>query len=86
MKVQQQRRVKETYSSEVQDAFEYAMQYACADSSSAELVQALKWLIIADAQGHRKAATYRIDIARELSLSEIVEAQREARLWIAKQM
>jgi hypothetical protein len=86
MKVQQQTSEKDPCTSEVENAFEYAMQYACAGSSSAELVQALKWLIIADAQGHRKAATYRIDIARELTLSDIVKAQREARLWIAQQM
>jgi hypothetical protein len=84
MKVQQQTQRQDDCSLNAQDAFEYAMKYACTNSSSEELIEALKWLIIADAQGHREAATYRIDVARELSLGQIVKAQREARLWISR--
>ena len=48
-----------------------------------DLVEAHKWFNLAAAAGHREAALSRADIANEMTPSEIAEAQRRARQWLA---
>jgi TPR repeat protein len=62
--------------------FELGLMYAAGRSGAADLVSAHKWLNIAVARGYRPAVAHRAEIAREMSASEIAEAQREARLWL----
>jgi TPR repeat protein len=47
-----------------------------------DFVAAHKWFNLAAMRGNESARRYRADIAREMSLSDIAEAQRQARAWI----
>ena len=47
-----------------------------------DLVEAHKWFNIAASLGHTEAAWARADVADEMTLREIHEAQRRARSWL----
>ena len=49
----------------------------------ADLVSAHKWFNLAALQGNKKAVRLRLEIASEMSPSEIAAAQRAARDWLA---
>lgn len=48
-----------------------------------DYVLAHKWFNLAAMWGCPQARQYRAEISREMSQSEVAEAQRQARLWIA---
>ena len=48
-----------------------------------DLVEAHKWLNIAAARGSADARLHRGEIARDMTVAEIAEAQRQARAWLA---
>ena len=50
---------------------------------AADLIEAHKWFNLAAVAGHEEAKTCRADIAGEMTMREIAEAQRRAREWIA---
>jgi uncharacterized protein len=45
-------------------------------------VEAHKWFNLAAMKGSENAKTYRCELAREMSASQIAEAQRLARAWM----
>ncbi len=47
-----------------------------------DLVEAHKWFNIAANTGHAESAQCRADLARDMSLREVSEAQRRARNWL----
>src|SRR6266705_3942369 len=49
----------------------------------ADLVSAHKWFNLAALRGNKKAIRLRLEIASEMSQSEIAAAQRAARDWLA---
>jgi TPR repeat protein len=49
-----------------------------------DLVSAHKWFNLAAMRGNEDAKRYRMEIAREMSKTEIAEAQRQAREWLAR--
>ena len=56
----------------------------CATGASApDLVSAHKWFNLAAMHGNKQASAMRLEIAAELSESEIAAAQRAARDWLA---
>lgn len=58
----------------------------CATETSApDLVSAHKWFNLAAMHGSKQASALRLEIAAELSESEIAAAQRAARDWLASQ-
>ena len=58
----------------------------CATGTGApDLVAAHKWFNLAAMHGNKQASALRLEIAAELSESEIAAAQRAARDWIANQ-
>jgi uncharacterized protein len=48
-----------------------------------DFIEAHKWFNIAATAGHEASAMCRADLAREMTPSEIAEAQRRAREWLA---
>ena len=63
--------------------FELGMLYATGLDVEADLVVAHKWFNLAAMRGNRSALAHRIELAREMSASQIAQAQRLAREWLA---
>jgi hypothetical protein len=63
--------------------FELGMAHAAACSAPADLVVAHMCFNLAAAKGHREASQRRLEVAAEMSASEIAAAQRAARNWNA---
>jgi uncharacterized protein len=61
--------------------FELGMRYATGAGAS-DLMAAHKWFNLAAMHGDKQAGARRIEIAAELSGSEIAAAQRAARDWL----
>ena len=64
--------------------FELGIKSASGRSGPADLVTANKWFNVAVARGYRTAASFRSELAREMSHEEIAAAQREARLFLTR--
>ena len=64
----------------------YDLGIACASgrSAPADLVSAHKWFNLAAMRGHKDAIRKRLEIAAEMSQTEIAEAQRAARAWLTR--
>jgi uncharacterized protein len=62
--------------------FELGMLYATGRDVAADLVTAHKWFNLAAARGNPSALTHRIELAREMSVEQVAEAQRLAREWL----
>ena len=67
-----------------QKFFDLGMMCA-AGTSAPDLVSAHKWFNLAAMHGSKQASARRLEIAAELSESEVAAAQRAARDWIASQ-
>jgi TPR repeat protein len=64
--------------------FELGLMYCAGRDVELDLVSAHKWFNLAAMRGNQEAKRYRMEIASELSRSEIAEAQRQARQWLAR--
>jgi TPR repeat protein len=62
--------------------FELGMMYSTGRSVPADLVSAHKWFNLAAMRGNREAIRLRLEIAGEMSETEIAAAQRAARDWL----
>ncbi len=62
--------------------FQLGMKYATGRDVDTDLVSAHKWFNLAAMNGNRAAATYRQEIALEMSPRDVAYAQRAAREWI----
>ena len=62
--------------------FELGILYATGRDVDMDLVTAHKWFNLAAARGNVSARTYRVELAREMTVTEISEAQKQAREWI----
>lgn len=58
------------------------MKYCIGHGVTANNVEAHKWFNIAAMKGNEKARSYRLELAREMSASEVAEAQRQARAFL----
>lgn len=63
--------------------FQMGLDSACGRLGEADLVTAHKWFNIAALKGNPEAGRYRKEISGEMSPSQIAEAQRSAREWLA---
>jgi uncharacterized protein len=63
--------------------FEFGMLYATGLDVEADLVVAHKWFNLAAMRGNHSALAHRIELAREMSASQIAQAQKLAREWLA---
>jgi uncharacterized protein len=62
--------------------FELGMLYATGRDVGADLVTAHKWFNLAAARGNPTALVRRAELAREMSVAQIAEAQKLAREWL----
>ena len=63
--------------------FELGMLYATGLDVEADLVVAHKWFNLAAIRGNRAALARRIELAREMTATQIAQAQKLAREWLA---
>jgi TPR repeat protein len=63
--------------------FELGILYATGLDVEADLIVAHKWFNLAAMRGNRSALAHRIELAREMSASQIAQAQKLAREWLA---
>ena len=63
--------------------YQLGLMYCVGRDVELDLVEAHKWFNLAALRGNADAKRYRLEIANEMSKSEIVRAQRLAREWIA---
>ena len=64
--------------------FELGLLYCAGRDVELDLVSAHKWFNLAAMRGNEDAKRYRMEIARELSKTQIADAQRQAREWLAR--
>jgi TPR repeat protein len=62
--------------------FELGMMYCNGRGVVQDLVAAHKWFNLAALKGSEDARHYRCELSREMSSSQIHEAQRQARAWL----
>jgi TPR repeat protein len=65
--------------------FELGILYATGRDIEPDLVAAHKWFNLAAMRGNDSARAFRQEVAREMSASQIAEAQKAAREWLATQ-
>lgn len=61
---------------------ELGMMYCNGREGAQDYVTAHKWLNLAALKGSQEAREYRCEISREMSASDVAEAQRQARAWL----
>jgi TPR repeat protein len=66
------------------DLFELGMMYSAGIDSEPDLVEAHKWFNLAAIRGNVSAASYRQEVAREMSSADVAAAQRAAREWLTR--
>jgi len=66
-----------------EDLLERGLRYCLGREVPKDYVLAHKWFNLAAMWGCPQAREYRSEISREMSQSEVAEAQKQARLWIA---
>jgi hypothetical protein len=64
--------------------YELGLMYCAGRDVELDLVSAHKWFNLAAMRGNEDAKRYRMEISREMSRSQIAEAQRQAREWMAR--
>lgn len=62
--------------------FELGLMYCIGREVPQDYVTAHKWFNLAAMKGSEEARTYRCEISREMSASEVHEAQKMARAWM----
>lgn len=66
------------------DAFyELGLRYCTGRGGNIDLVEAHKWLNLAAMRGSAEARRLRVELAEEMSRSEILRAQKLAREWLS---
>ncbi|HEY8194929.1 MAG TPA: sel1 repeat family protein [Hyphomicrobium sp.] len=63
--------------------FELGLSCCTGRDGAVDLVQAHKWFNIAAMRGNDEAKRYRLELARDMSKTEIVQAQKLAREWLS---
>ncbi len=67
-----------------EDLFDLGMMYSAGIDSEPNLVEAHKWFNLAAIRGNSAAVTYRQEVAREMTSSDVAAAQRAAREWLTR--
>lgn len=63
--------------------YDLGILYSTGQGVEMDYIQAHKWFNLAALRGVHEARDWRAEIAREMSMDEIAEAQRQAREWLA---
>lgn len=64
--------------------FELGLIYCTGRDGKVDLVEAHKWFNLAAMRGNQDAKMYRLELAREMSKSDVALAQKRAREWMGK--
>lgn len=64
--------------------FELGLMHCAGRDGDPDLVSAHKWFNLAAMRGNADAKRYRMEISREMTRTEIAEAQRQAREWLTR--
>lgn len=64
--------------------FELGLIYCTGRGVSIDLIEAHKWFNLAAIRGNEEAKHYRLELARELSKTDVALAQKRAREWMRK--
>ncbi|MGE0628458.1 MAG: sel1 repeat family protein [Hyphomicrobiaceae bacterium] len=64
--------------------FELGLMYCSGRGCDVDLISAHKWFNLAALRGNDEAKRYRLELSREMSRSEISQAQRLAREWLTR--
>lgn len=62
--------------------FELGLIYCTGRDGKVDLVQAHKWFNLAAMRGNEEAKSYRLEISRDMSKSDVALAQKLAREWM----
>ena len=62
--------------------FELGMMYCIGRDVSMDYVAAHKWFNLAALKGSEDARHYRCELSREMTATQVHEAQRQARAWL----
>lgn len=77
-------RLADAFRGSAEDCFELGVAYSCGTNGMPiDLVEAHKWFNLAALKGSEEGQAMRAEIAGEMTISEIAQAQRQARAWIA---
>jgi len=71
-----------TQSAEAETLLHMGLTYSSGRDVETDLVAAHKWFNLAALKGSKKARTYRMEIASELTRQDLRDAQRQAREWL----
>ncbi|MEO1608101.1 MAG: hypothetical protein AAFR90_01925 [Pseudomonadota bacterium] len=63
--------------------FQLGLMYSAGRDVEVNLIEAHKWFNLAALRGNDIARQYRMEVARDMSKSDISKAQRLARQWLA---
>jgi uncharacterized protein len=66
------------------DLFELGVIYSAGIQGKPDLVEAHKWFNLSAIRGNSAAASYRQELAREMSATDVAAAQRAAREWLTR--
>lgn len=69
---------------EAETLLQMGLTYSSGRDVETDLVAAHKWFNLAALKGSRRAKTYRMEVAAELSRKDLRKAQRQAREWLRK--
>lgn len=70
------------HSASADDLLAMGLKYCFGRGVEQSNVEAHKWFNLAALKGSNNAKTYRCELAREMTASEVAEAQRQARNWM----
>ena len=73
---------KEQKQDDADALFILGVRYSTGRDVEHDLVAAHKWFNLAAMMGHEGALSARADLAREMTTSQIAEAQKQARAWL----
>lgn len=73
---------KEQKQDDADALFILGMRYSTGRDVEHDLVAAHKWFNLAAMMGHEGAFSARAELAREMTASQVAEAQRQARAWL----
>lgn len=63
--------------------YDLGILYSTGQGVEMDYIEAHKWFNLAALRGVNEARDWRAEIAREMSMDEIAEAQRQAREWLS---
>jgi uncharacterized protein len=69
-------------SATAEELLEIGMRYSSGHGVSQNFIVAHKWFNLAAMKGSECAKQYRCEISREMSASDVADAQRQARAWL----